>query len=455
MKRLAVCLIWIGLFGVTSAVEAAIADGIRRERVAGIDLVVFVAPGRDVVSIIGALPAGHAFAADGSLAVPQLTATLAQRGRTHVAPRKALRDSGASLDISTLAQDVRIRGRALRQDLPLLLELLATQLRDPAFDSDEFEAARRELERGAQGSDWAQAVSAASDAFESAVFPAGHPSRTPTAAELAGAAAHATLEDVTAFHRKHYGPAHMTLVVAGSVEVEFVTSLVERHFAGWTGGVDYMRSSRRSPAPRSGCEIAIQVPQQASTSVMLGQATGLRAAEPEALALSVGTHVLGSGATSRLFKVVRDEEGLTYRIAAGLDAWPFADGAWKIWTGFAPELLDRGVTVVRRELRTWWRDGITNAELARAKRTLIGKHELRLATLEGIAYALFDGIVTHGDVAWPDTLPRRIEAVTLAQVNGAIRTYLDPDAMVLVKAGTVSGVRRGEPRGLSPCSGPL
>ena len=51
---------------------------------------------------------------------------------------------------------------------------------------------------------------------------------------------------------------------------------------------------------------------------MLGQATGLRYRDPDALPLRVGTAVLGHGFTGRLMGTVRDREGLTYGIGAGL-----------------------------------------------------------------------------------------------------------------------------------------
>ena len=51
---------------------------------------------------------------------------------------------------------------------------------------------------------------------------------------------------------------------------------------------------------------------KSSVSVIMGQATGLRYKDPDALALRVGTAALGRGFTGRLMSTVRDKEGLTY-----------------------------------------------------------------------------------------------------------------------------------------------
>jgi zinc protease len=45
------------------------------------------------------------------------------------------------------------------------------------------------------------------------------------------------------------------------------------------------------------------------------------------------------------------------------------------------------------------------------------------------------------ELSFIDQYPVRIGALTRAQVNGAIRQHLDPEKMVLVKAGTVPGAK--------------
>ncbi len=45
------------------------------------------------------------------------------------------------------------------------------------------------------------------------------------------------------------------------------------------------------------------------------------------------------------------------------------------------------------------------------------------------------------ELSFIDQYPARIGALTKAQVNGAIKQHLDPEKMVLVKAGTVPGAK--------------
>jgi zinc protease len=43
------------------------------------------------------------------------------------------------------------------------------------------------------------------------------------------------------------------------------------------------------------------------------------------------------------------------------------------------------------------------------------------------------------DVTWLDDFPARVSALSDQQVNAAIKKYLKPENMVLVRAGTFAG----------------
>ncbi len=308
-------------------------------------------------------------------------------------------------------------------------------MRTPAFQSQEFDKARQQfigaLEASAQNTE-----ARAQEAFRSAAFPQGHPNRPHLVAEYEAAAKTATLGELKAFHEKYYGPAHMTLVVVGDVDAAATAAEVGKSFAGWSGGQDYVRPS--APASLNGPrEITVPLADKPSVSVILGQPTGLRYKDPDALALRVGTAVLGSGFTGRLMGIVRDREGLTYNISAAVSEDNIADGIWDISASFAPTLLEKGLTSTRRELKQWWKDGVTENELAARKQGLVGGYLVGLSTTAGLAGAIMIDIQRGYDVSRVDELPAAINALTREEVNGAIKRHLNPAAMVLVEAGSV------------------
>jgi zinc protease len=177
---------------------------------------------------------------------------------------------------------------------------------------------------------------------------------------------------------------------------------------------------------------------KASVSVVIGQPSGLKFSDPERMALELGTQVFGGGFfSSRLLAIIRNQEGLTYSIRARLGNDTYTVGDWRIVGTFDAKLLDQGLASTLRELRRFTAQGVTAEELRDFKTAVSGTYKLSLATSEGLASRLLATVQRGLPLGFIDEYPEKIAALTLVQVNGAIRKYLDPDKMVLVEAGTL------------------
>jgi zinc protease len=176
-----------------------------------------------------------------------------------------------------------------------------------------------------------------------------------------------------------------------------------------------------------------------SVSVVIGQPSGLRYSDPDYQALRVATAILGSGFTGRLMANVRDKEGLTYDVGSALQNDMINDGDWRIYGSFAPNLLDKGIDSTRRQLKLWYEAGATPAEISARKSNLVGTFKVTLATTGGMAGALLSAVNRGYELSWLDEFPVRINALSDQQVNGAIKKYLKPEGMVLVRAGSFQG----------------
>ena len=134
---------------------------------------------------------------------------------------------------------------------------------------------------------------------------------------------------------------------------------------------------------------------------------------------------------------VRDKEGLTYNIGAGMAEDTIADGIWENSASFAPALLDKGLASTHRVLDQWWSEGVTEQEVADHKQGLVGGYFVSLATTAGLAGTIISSVQRGYDVTWLDGYPEAVRALTRAQINGAIKGHLDPSTMVVVEAGSV------------------
>jgi zinc protease len=418
---------------------AAAADQSHRAQVAGVDLITYRTDVKDVVVIVGSLPAGDAMAESGNIAIPTLTGMMLDRGTKTLdkfAIAEKLDDVGAEIAFSVGTQSLEIRAKCLKKDLPLVIGLIAEELRAPALQFQEFNKAKEQfigaLEASAQNTE-----ERAQEAFGRAIFPERHPNRPHPVGEYEAAAQAATLDELKAFHAKYYGPAHMTLVVVGDVSAPDTEAEIGKAFAGWTGGRDYLRPA--APAALTAARnVSVPLAEKPSVSLIIGQPTGLRYKDPDALALHVGTAILGSGFTGRLMGIVRDKEGLTYNIGAAVSADSIVDGSWDISASFAPALLQKGIASTRRELDRWWKDGVTEQELAARKQGLIGSYLVGLSTTTGLADTILTDVQRGYGVSRVDEYPGAIKALTRDEVNNAVKKHLNPGDMVTVEAGSVA-----------------
>jgi zinc protease len=447
-----IALHWMGAIGLVAGLGAAagafaaMADNGHRSQVAQIDLITYQTGVKDVVVILGSLPAGDAMAGTGNIAIPTLTGMMLDRGtksldKFQIADK--LDSVGAQISFGVGTQTLEIRAKCLKKDLPLVLGLIAAELKDPAMSPAEFAKAKQQFAGTLQAS-LQNTGSRAQEAFGRAIFPDGHPNRPHTTEEYLAATRSAELGEVRSFHARYVGPSHMTLVLAGDVPTAEVQEEVAKDFAGWTGGQDYLRPA--APAEASAARrITVPLNDKPSASVIIGQTTGLRYRDPDALALRVGTAALGRGFTGRLMGTVRDREGLTYGIGAAVGGDSIADGDWSVSASFAPALLERGVESARRVIDTWWTDGVTDAELTAHKQGLIGSYRVSLSTAGGVAGMILTSVQRGYDLTWLDGYPQAIGDVTRDQVNHAIRAHLDPRAMTLVEAGSVAAAAPAPP----------
>lgn len=417
---------------------ARMAPQAKRTQVAGIDLVTYTTGVKDVITLRGSLPAGTALSTSNP-AIPVLTGMLLDQGtkaQDKFAIAQQLEAVGASIGFAAGTDVLNISAKCLKKDLTLVLSLMAEELRTPALSAEELAKAKKQysgaVKRQLEDTDFR-----AEDAFSRVAFQPGHPNRAPEPEALLAAIESATLEDVVAFHKTHYGPAHMKLVAVGDVDNATLQNSVGQVFAGWTGGSAPMRLMKadKATSPR---QVQIDLPGKTSVSVVLGQASGLQHQHPDYQALRMGTAILGSGFTGRLMATVRDQEGLTYGIDAGMDSDTFNEGDWKITASFAPAMLDKGITSTRRQLDLWYQQGVTAAEVASRKTNLIGAFQVNLSTSNGLAATFLNTLNRGYPLDWVDDYPAKIRALTAQQVNAVIKTYLQPQNMILVKAGSLS-----------------
>jgi predicted Zn-dependent peptidase len=180
------------------------------------------------------------------------------------------------------------------------------------------------------------------------------------------------------FHDAHYVPSRSVLAVAGNVTHAAVLDAVLAGFGDRvrSGGPAWARPAAAASPPVPPDRIAVREDDTEQAHLMLGMPSVPRG-DPRWAAQLVLSTVLGGGTSSRLFQEVRERRGLAYSVYSS--ATGYSDlGVLSVYVGCAPERLGTAAGVLRTTLADLARDGVTQAELVRARGQLRGEYVLGL-----------------------------------------------------------------------------
>ena len=396
------------------------------------------------VAIRGSVAAGNMTAPSGRPALPALTEKMIARGtttRTKEQIGALLGDVGATRRYATTLTDVSIQADGRARDLPLMLELLADELRHPAFPAAEVLKARSDVENDTRRVD-DDTSQRALERLGQLAYPADHPYYPPgRVAKLASAAA-VTEAELRDFHRTRYVATGMLLAIVGDVDAAATMAEVERWFADVPRGepLSFAAVARTEPVASVARE-AVTMRGKANMNLVMGSASGLRRTDPDYEAALVSNAVVGqSSLASRIGRRVRDAEGLTYAISSRYLQSDVLDGVWMVNVNVAPQNMAKAMHSTKEELDKYRRDGATDVEVAVQKTFFAGNYQVNLGSNAGVAQALVAAERFGLGPMYLDEFPQRIRAVTTAEANAAMRRHFFPDRLQVIVAGDLDAV---------------
>jgi zinc protease len=411
---------------------------VRTQLETGATLLVLENHATPTLSLRGSLRAGSYFEPRTRPGLASITASMLERGtlkRDKLQLAGDLESVGAELDFSTDPFAVSFAARALSKDLPLIIQTLAEQLREPSFPTDELEKLKQQTIASIQEQQ-ANTRYRGYERFTGVIFDPEHPYYVPPGERLIQSISSVTVEEVRAFYEQHYGGRSLILSIAGDVSAEDVNGQFAAAFEtfGGPGTIDInVTDPEQQTGPRR--EIVL-LKDKANVDVLIGTAAPLRRASEDYYAAMIANSALGqSTLSSRLGLQVRDKEGLTYGINSVFRAPSLAAGPWYVGVSVNPQNVEKAITSALSVLRDYVENGIREQELEDEKSSAIGSFKVSLATNAGLARALWNAEFYGLGPDYIDRYPQIIQGVTIAEVNAAIRKYFRPDHLTVVVAG--------------------
>jgi zinc protease len=244
-----------------------------------------------------------------------------------------------------------------------------------------------------------------------------------------------TLDEMRRFYQQFYGASNGEIVVVGQFEPAQVEKLAGELFNNWKSPSRYERLasvySKIEPVDRK-----FETPDKQNALFLAGMKVKMDDEDPDYPAVVLGNYIFGGSGGSRLFKRVRDKEGLSYGVGSSFSAPTKDDGAMFSTNAICnPQNLPKAEASIKDELARTVKDGFTADEVAAAKKSWLESRTVNRSQDQGLMGTLGAREFWGRTMKWDETLESKVSALSAEQVSAAFRRHIDPAALTVVKAG--------------------
>jgi zinc protease len=406
------------------------------------EVLLLPSPNNPLVAIRVLVTAGSQDDPKGKEGLAALTAALvAQGGTKDLAYDQVLArfyPMAASLDGSTRKELTVFEGEVHRDNLPAYADLITAMIASPRFAPEDFDRLKTEaldyLTKALRGADDEELGKAA---LLLSLYPDGHPYGHIDEGTVAGLTS-ITLDDVKAFHAKHYARSKVRVGVAGGADQAFADRLAAA-FNSLPADGPAPPDLPAPPRPVGLDILLVEKPSADSTAISIGFPLDITRRDDAFYALAVANSYLGEHRTfnGKLMRDLRGKRGLNYGdysyiedfIQDGGSTFPVPNNprrqqAFSIWIRPVPH--DKAAFALRAalwELDRLVTDGIPESDFETTRDFLLNYSKLWVQTLSRrLGYAQDGAFHNRDDLV--TELARRLPDLTRDDVNRAVADHL-------------------------------
>ena len=370
---------------------------------------------------------------------PAALAALLDQG-TQTLSRQALQDRLDALQtevsVSTGAGQLTVGLSSRRDHIAEAIAVVADMLRRPLLPAEGLEEVRRqalagiEAQRKEPGAVLDEALSRHGDPY-----PVGDVRHARSFDEMSADWRDIKREQVQAFHQRFLSASHARIGIVGDFDAKLVRQALTTAFGDWRSSETWEPvPTPLRPAPAVSLELRTPDKQNASMEVRLG--LPVNDSHPDYAALMMANHLMGGGGDARLWRRIREQEGLSYSVYSAVE-WGQRDlhSEWVASAIFAPQNREKVEKAFREEIERSLKTGFTEAELRAAQRSLLSFRQLGRAQDNRLAAAWASNLNLNRDFSVSAKVDDALRSLTLEQVNDAWRRYIHPEAFVAGVAG--------------------
>jgi zinc protease len=383
--------------------------------------------------------------------VASLTGDMLMRGsktRTRQQIQDELDKLKARVNVFGSSQSAGATIETTRANLPAVLKLVAEVLKEPTLDAKELDLLKEEQlaslekERSEPGS----IVQRELDRHMSP-WPKGHPYYAPTLdEEIAGIKA-VKQADLKKFHKDFYGASEFSsMAIVGDFDAKEMTTLVETLFGTWKTPKAFARIDDPykviEPLNKS-----INTPDKANANLSAQIELEIGDSDADYPAMEMANYMLGGGfISSRLATRIRQKEGLSYGVGSYFSAsWKDKHGSFGVYAISAPENTAKVEKAMIEELERAIKDGFTDTEVSQAKEGYLTEQKQYRSREQWLCSTINSNLYQNKTMSYQADLEKKVEALTPKQIQEALKKYIDPKKLTIIKGGDFEKKRTASP----------
>ena len=391
------------------------------------------------VAINALVQAGSRYDAEEKAGLAAFTAEILDEGtktKTSDQIADAVESVGGRLSTGGDYQSSVVSSSFLSKDIALGLDITADLLMNASFPEDRVRLhLDRRLAQLKSRLDMPKVQ--ASDTFNEIVFK-DHPQHRPSIG-YEDTVKKLTRSDLLDFYQRYYLPNNTLLSVVGDFDKAVIKQRIEAAFSPWLRDANFKAPAIPLPAPQDKPIDKFVSARKEQVNIFIGS-VGIQRKNPDYYALLVFDTILGSspGFTSRIPRILRDEQGLAYTTFSNMTSSARLDpGRFIAYIGTSPENLDKALAGLHREIARIVHEPVSPAEVEGAKAYLTGSFVFDFQTNGQVGQFLIEAELYDLGFDYLQKYPLRINEVDVARVAEVATKYVHPDRLTTVVVGPV------------------
>jgi predicted Zn-dependent peptidase len=246
-----------------------------------------------------------------------------------------------------------------------------------------------------------------------------------------------TRDNFVNYHTRQYNPQNTVIIVAGPVKNTDVNKEVEKYFKNFTGTKVKKIKPVLFPKLKNPILNINKNTDQVHAVIGFG---GYMRGSPKSKKAKLLAGILGSGMSSRLFQLLREELGVCYYITAGQSIHSHS-GRFLIASGLTKDSTSLVITKIIEECKKIKNHKISEIELQKVKNYLTGMSKMGLESSDARAYFYGSQLLLDKEVKTINQKIKDINDVTTKDVVTVAKELFNFDNLYIGLIGPENSIK--------------